>query len=35
MKKSHLNWNASLESGGVLVSEEVHINCTIQLTEQG
>lgn len=27
-----LNWNAALEAGGVLVSEEVWINCEIQLT---
>ena len=26
-----LNWNAALETGGVLVSEEVRINCEIQL----
>ena len=26
-----LNWNAALEAGGVLVSEEVRINCEIQL----
>jgi len=26
-----LNWNAALETGGVLVSEEVKLNCDIQL----
>ncbi|MFZ5940390.1 MAG: YceI family protein [Bacteroidota bacterium] len=26
-----LNWNAALEAGGVLVSEEVKLNCDIQL----
>jgi len=29
-----LNWNAALESGGVLVSEDVWINCELQLTKQ-
>lgn len=29
-----LNWNAALETGGVLVSEEVKINCEIELTKQ-
>jgi polyisoprenoid-binding protein YceI len=29
-----LNWNASLEAGGVLVSEEVRIECEIQLVRQ-
>jgi polyisoprenoid-binding protein YceI len=29
-----LNWNATLETGGVLVSEEVKINCEIQLAKQ-
>lgn len=28
-----LNWNAALETGGVLVSEEVWINCELQLTK--
>lgn len=28
-----LNWNAALETGGVLVSEDVRINCEIQLVE--
>ncbi len=27
-----LNWNASLEAGGVLVSDEVKIACEVQLT---
>ena len=26
-----LNWNAALETGGVLVSDEVRINCEVQL----
>ncbi|MEO7524553.1 MAG: YceI family protein [Ferruginibacter sp.] len=26
-----LNWNAALETGGILVGEEVHISCEIQL----
>lgn len=34
-KEWHLNWNAALESGGVLVSDEVRINCEVQLTKQG
>lgn len=29
-----LNWNAALEGGGVLVSEEVQINCEIQLVQK-
>jgi len=29
-----LNWNAALETGGVLVSDDVWINCEIQLTKQ-
>jgi polyisoprenoid-binding protein YceI len=29
-----LNWNAALETGGVLVSEDVWINCEIQLAKQ-
>lgn len=29
-----LNWNAALESGGVLVSEDVWIECEIQLIKQ-
>lgn len=27
-----LNWNAALEAGGVLVSEDVRINCEVQFT---
>jgi polyisoprenoid-binding protein YceI len=29
-----LNWNTALETGGVLVSEDVWINCEIQLSKQ-
>ena len=29
-----LNWNAALETGGVLVSDDVWINCELQLTKQ-
>ncbi len=29
-----LNWNAALETGGVLVADEVLITCEIQLTKQ-
>jgi polyisoprenoid-binding protein YceI len=29
-----LNWNAALETGGVLVSEEVWISCEVQLVKQ-
>jgi polyisoprenoid-binding protein YceI len=29
-----LNWNAALETGGVLVSEEVKINADVQLVKQ-
>lgn len=29
-----LNWNAALEAGGVLVSEEIRISCDIQLVKQ-
>jgi polyisoprenoid-binding protein YceI len=29
-----LNWNAALESGGVLVSEEVRINAEVQFVKQ-
>jgi polyisoprenoid-binding protein YceI len=28
-----LKWNAALEAGGVAVSDEVNINCTIELTK--
>jgi len=31
----HLNWNAALEAGGVLVSDEVRILAEVQLTKQG
>jgi polyisoprenoid-binding protein YceI len=33
-KEFGLNWNAALETGGVLVSEEVKINCEVQLLKQ-
>jgi polyisoprenoid-binding protein YceI len=29
-----LNWNAALEAGGVLVSDEVTINCEVQLIKE-
>ena len=29
-----LNWNAALETGGVLVSEEVWLNCELQLAKE-
>jgi polyisoprenoid-binding protein YceI len=29
-----LNWNAALEAGGVLVSDEVRISCELQLVKQ-
>jgi polyisoprenoid-binding protein YceI len=29
-----LNWNAALESGGVMVSDEVVIDCEVQLVKQ-
>jgi polyisoprenoid-binding protein YceI len=29
-----LNWNATLEAGGVLVSDEVKINCEVELIKQ-
>jgi len=29
-----LNWNAALEAGGVLVGEEVKLNCDIELVKQ-
>ncbi len=29
-----LNWNASLEAGGLLVSEDVWISCEVQLVKQ-
>lgn len=33
-KEWGLNWNAALEAGGVLVSDEVWINCEVQLARQ-
>lgn len=33
-KEFGLNWNAALEAGGVLVSEEVTISCDVQLVKQ-
>jgi polyisoprenoid-binding protein YceI len=30
-----LTWNAALETGGVLVGEEVKINCDVQLVKKG
>jgi polyisoprenoid-binding protein YceI len=30
-----LNWNAALEAGGVLLSEDVTISCDVQLVKQG
>ena len=33
-KEWGLNWNAALEAGGVLVAEDVRINCEVQLMEQ-
>lgn len=29
-----LNWNAAIEAGGVLVSEDVWINCEVELVKQ-
>lgn len=34
-KDWNLNWNAALEAGGMLVSDEVRIACEVQLTKQG
>ncbi|HMC97342.1 MAG TPA: YceI family protein [Flavobacteriales bacterium] len=34
-KDWNLNWNAALEAGGVLVSDEVRISCEVQLVKQG
>lgn len=34
-KEWGLTWNAALETGGVLVSEEVRILCEVQLAHQG
>jgi len=33
-KEWGLNWNAALEAGGVLVSDEVRIQCEVQLAKQ-
>ncbi len=33
-KEWGLNWNAALEAGGVLVSDEVRIECEIQMVKQ-
>ena len=33
-KEWGLNWNAALEAGGVLVSDDVTINCDVQLVKQ-
>ena len=33
-KEWGLNWNAALETGGVLVGEDVTIHCELQLTRQ-
>jgi polyisoprenoid-binding protein YceI len=33
-KEWELNWNADLEAGGVLVGDEVRINCEFQLVKQ-
>lgn len=30
-----LNWNAALETGGVLVSEDVRIHAELQFVKQG
>jgi hypothetical protein len=30
-----LNWNAPLETGGLLVGEEVNISCEVELTNLG
>jgi polyisoprenoid-binding protein YceI len=34
-KEWGLTWNAALEAGGVLVSDEVRIQCEVQLAKQG
>ncbi len=31
----NINWNAALEAGGLLVSDEVRIACEVQLVKQG
>ena len=33
-KDWELNWNAALETGGVLVSDEVRLSCEVQLLKQ-
>lgn len=33
-KDWQLNWNTTLETGGVLVGDEVRINCEVQLVKQ-
>jgi polyisoprenoid-binding protein YceI len=33
-KDWELNWNAMLETGGVMVSDEVRINCEVELLKQ-
>jgi polyisoprenoid-binding protein YceI len=33
-KEWGLNWNAALEAGGVLLSDDVKINCEVQLVKQ-
>ena len=33
-KDWNLNWNAALEAGGVLVSEDVWLNCELQLAKE-
>ena len=30
-----INWNAALEAGGVMLSDEVRIACEVQLVKQG
>lgn len=33
-KDWNLNWNVALEAGGILVSDDVRINCEVQLVKQ-
>lgn len=33
-KEWNINWNVALETGGVLVSDEVQIHCEVQMLEQ-
>jgi polyisoprenoid-binding protein YceI len=33
-KEWGLNWNAALDSGGVMISEEISINCEVELVKQ-